>query len=58
MNIVFINKNYSWSETSKYPPDCDQHPMDQFPELHVNYGCHNPGGLAQVYLNCYAGTNW
>jgi hypothetical protein len=43
---VFINKDYSWGESAKYPPNCDQHQMDQFPELHVNYGCHNPRGLA------------
>jgi hypothetical protein len=32
--------------------------MDQYPELHVNYGCHNPDNLAKVWANCYAGTNW
>jgi hypothetical protein len=58
MNIVFINNDYTWGATAKYPPDCDQHQMDNFPELHVNYGCQNPDNLATVWTNCYAGTNY
>lgn len=57
MNIIFINNDYSWSGYAKYPPSCDQYKMDEYPEFHVNYGCQNPGGLATVYTNCYAGTN-
>ena len=56
MTIIYINNDYSWSGQDLNLPDCDQTRQDQFPELHVNYGCQNPGGLATVWANCHVGT--
>lgn len=59
MKGVMIRTDYTWEGVIfNYANGCDQHFMDQFPEAHLDYGCQNPGGDAQVWDNCYAGTNY
>lgn len=58
MKYIAVQTNGSWSGgTFYYSNGCDQEIMVQYPEFFNNYGCQNPDGLSQVYVNCRAGTN-
>jgi hypothetical protein len=58
MLLIQIENGGSWDGiTLHYSNGCDQTQMVQYPDLHDNYGCENPAGLSQVYVNCRAGTN-
>lgn len=54
---VQIQNGGGWDTGSYYPPDCDQNHQVQYPDLHNNYGCENPPGLASVWANCRVGTS-
>jgi hypothetical protein len=60
-NMKLLEKRKSdggWSGvTLFYSNGCDQEMMEQYPEFFDDYGCENPVGLSQVYVNCRAGTN-
>lgn len=59
MKAVMIRTDYTWEGfVLNYVNGCDQHVMDQYPELHLTYGCENPTGDSQIWDNCYAGTNY
>ena len=57
MKYIRIQTNGSWNGgTFYYSNGCDQEVFVDFPEFYNNYGCENPSGLSQVYVNCRAGT--
>jgi hypothetical protein len=58
MKYIQIDNSGNWDGgTFSYSTGCDHEIMVQYPDLHTNYGCENPAGLSQVYVNCRAGTN-
>lgn len=58
MKFIMIDNAGNWGGgTFSYTSGCDHEIMDQYPDLHSNYGCQNPDGLSSVWVNCRAGTN-